>query len=279
MPPVSISIVCKNNKGTLGRVLDAVAPIVAGEGPAAGEVVAVDSGSQDGTIELLERHKARVISSPWLGYIKTKQLALDSCSRPWVLCLDSDEPPEPDLVRSIVRAVELNDPHISGYRVNRKLYFAGRFLDHCWQPERRLRLVRRGFAKWAGIEPHDKLELLPGAGEERDLEGTLRHDSFSSFSQHLARQAVYARVAADALFERGERSTAFTVSTTGILAFLKQMLVKQAWRDGWRGVLGATSSAAGTLMKHIVLYELTMREHEEKQRLPSAEQKQTSEFT
>lgn len=271
MPPVSISIVCKNSKGTLGRVLEAVRPIVAGEGPEAGEIIAVDSGSKDGTIELLEKHGARVIASSWLGYIKTKQLALDSCTKPWILCLDSDEPPEPDLVRAIVEALKNDDPRISGYRVNRKLFFAGRFLDHCWQPERRLRLVRRGFAKWAGVEPHDRLDLLPGAGDERDLPGTLRHDSFSSFSQHLERQAVYARVAAQALFERGERSGTFQIVTAAPAAFLKQMVMKNAWRDGWRGVLAAASSAAGTLMKHVVLTELTMREREERAAVPAAD--------
>lgn len=271
MPPVSISIVCKDSKGTLGRVLEAVRPIVAGEGDQAGEILAVDSGSRDGTLELLAKHNARIISSNWLGYIKTKQLALDHCSKPWILCLDSDEPPEPDLVASIIEAIGQDDPRISGYRVNRKLFFAGRFLDHCWQPERRLRLVRRSFAKWSGVEPHDKLELLPGAGDERDLPGTLRHDSFASFSQHLERQSVYARVAANALFERGVRSGSLQIWTAAPAAFLKQMIIKSAWRDGWRGMLAAASSAAGTLMKHVVLTELTMREREERSALPAAD--------
>ena len=156
---------------------------------------------------------------------------------------------------------------MSGYRVNRKVFFAGRFLDHCWQPEPRLRLVRRGFAAWTGIGPHDRLDLLPGSGLERDLQGTLRHDSFRSFADHLEKQANYARLSAQALFERGERSSALQIVTTAPAAFLKQVVIKNAWRDGWRGILAAASTAAGTLMKHIVLTELSMREHE---RLKSA---------
>ncbi|MBX3381355.1 MAG: glycosyltransferase family 2 protein [Phycisphaeraceae bacterium] len=262
MPPISISIICKNSIETLPRVLDAVRPLVAGEGDDAGEIVAVDSGSQDGTVELLERAGARVVRTEWLGHVKTKQLALLQCTRPWILCLDSDEPPDGELCRAIIDAVREDDLRISGYRVNRKLFFAGRYLDHCWQPEPRLRLVRKGFASWTGIGPHDRLELLPGSGLERDLRGTLRHDSFKSFADHVERQASYARLSAHALFERGERSGVFNIMTTAPAAFLKQVIVKNAWRDGWRGILAAASTAAGTLMKHIVLTELTMRERE-----------------
>lgn len=271
MPPISVSIVCKNNRETMTRVLQAVRPLVAGSGEDAGEIVAVDSGSTDGTIELLESHGARVIRSAWLGHVKTKQLALTHCTKPWILALDSDEPPDDELVSSITRVVRENDTRVSGYRVNRKLFFAGRYLDHCWQPEPRLRLVRKGFAAWAGIEPHDRLDLLPGSGDERDLPGTLRHDSFRTFSEHLERQAVYARLSAQALFERGERSGLRNILTTAPAAFLKQMVVKSAWRDGWRGVLAAASTGAGTLMKHIVLAELTMRERE-KQREAAPQQ-------
>ncbi len=265
MPPISVSIVCKNSKATLPRVLEAVRPIVAD----GGELVVVDTGSTDGTVELLESFGARVVKAPWQGFARTKQQGMELCERPWILCLDSDEPPEADLVRSIVDAVGRDDPAIGGYRVNRKLFFAGRYLEHCWQPEWRLRLVRRGSAVWGGLEPHAKLELISGA-QQRDLPGTLRHDSFVSFAQHLERQATYARVAGVALFDRGERSGAVQVCTTAPLAFLKQVVIKSAWRDGWRGILAAASTAAGTLMKHIVLAELTMREREEHADIPDA---------
>ncbi|MGH7244714.1 MAG: glycosyltransferase family 2 protein [Phycisphaerales bacterium] len=263
MPPISVSIICKNSIETLPSVLEAVRPLVAGAGDEAGEIVAIDSGSTDGTIELLERAGARIVRSEWLGHVKTKQLALLQATKPWILCLDSDEPPDAELCSSIIEAVRENDQRISGYRVNRKLFFAGRYLDHCWQPEPRLRLVRKGFAAWTGIGPHDRLELLPGSGLERDLRGTLRHDSFRSFSDHLEKQTSYAKLSAYALFERGERSSPLHIMITAPVAFLKQVVIKNAWRDGWRGILAAASTAAGTLMKHIVLTELTMREREQ----------------
>src|SRR5690606_18481587 len=80
--PLSVAIVCRNNERTIGRTLESVRGMAA-------EIVAVDSGSTDGTIDLLEQAGARVIRSEWLGHVKTKQMALEACSQEWVLCLDS----------------------------------------------------------------------------------------------------------------------------------------------------------------------------------------------
>ena len=85
---LSVSIVCKDNASTIGRTLESVKGLVG----AAGEIVAVDSGSTDGTIAMLEAAGARVVRSAWMGHVKTKQFALEQCAREWVLCLDSDEP-------------------------------------------------------------------------------------------------------------------------------------------------------------------------------------------
>jgi len=137
---LSIAIVCKDNADTIGSVLDSVAGL-------ASEIVAVDSGSTDGTIPMLDRAGARVIRSDWLGHVKTKQKALEACARAWVLCLDSDEPVTPGLRVSIEATVDANDPGVAGARVNRKVWYCpgerggspekgGRWLHHAWQPER-----------------------------------------------------------------------------------------------------------------------------------------------
>lgn len=254
--PLSIAIVCKNSMRTLPSVLEAVRPMV----EAGAEIVAVDSGSTDGTIELLESRGARVLRSAWLGFVRTKQLALDHCRGEWILSLDSDESPDPTLAESVLAIVRAADT-AQGYSLNRKTFVAGRFLEHCWQPEWRLRLVRRGLAKWGGIDPHDQLELAPGA-KEGTLQGTLRHDSFVSFADHVERQARYARLHAEGLFAEGKRSGFVEIAVQPSAAFIKQLVLKSGWRDGWRGVLAAASTAAGTLMKHIVLYELTAMRRE-----------------
>ncbi len=254
--PLSVAIVCKNNASTIGRTLDSIKPLAA-------EIVAVDSGSTDDTIPMLERAGARVIRSAWLGHVKTKQMALEQCTQPWVLCLDSDESVEPDLAREIERVLApgggaAGEASVGGYEVNRKIFYAGRFLNHTYQPEWRLRLVRKGAAAWGGLDPHDKLSLTAtdaAAGRIERLRGDLRHDSWTTIAEHLSKQVGHARVSAESLFNDGRTTSGgrLVVSTVG--ALFKQIVLRSAWRDGWRGWAAAGSAAAGTLMKHVILLE------------------------
>ncbi|MFN0133502.1 MAG: glycosyltransferase family 2 protein [Phycisphaerales bacterium] len=264
--PLSVAIVCRNNEPTIGRTLESVAGL-------ADEIVAVDSGSTDGTIGLLERHGARVIASAWLGHVATKQKALEACTREWVLCLDSDESLEPDLRRAVEEVIRRGESGPSGYEVNRVVYYRGRALRHAWQPEYRLRLVRRGRARWTGLDPHDKLELLGSAGRGHQestgavegswhggrLLGTLRHDSISTFAEFLAKQAQHARTMAESLHREGTRGSVARLCVSPAGAFLKQIVLKRAFLDGWPGWLAAASSASGALMKHAMLIELSRR--------------------
>lgn len=250
--PLSVAIVCKDNRATIGRTLESVRGW-------AGEIVALDSGSTDGTLDLLAGAGARVLATPWLGHVKTKQRALEAATQDWVLCLDSDESVEPTLRTAVERAVGTPGTGVNGYRVNRKVWYAGGFLNHAWQPEWRLRLVRRGRAAWGGIDPHDELRMLPGAGAPADLLGTLRHDAFTDFSEFLGKQVAYGRLSAAGLYAAGKRGRLLRLLTSPPGAFLKQMLVKQAFRDGWRGWLAATATAVAAASKHAALLELSRK--------------------
>lgn len=270
---LSVVIICKNNEATIGRTLASVAGLAA-------EIVALDSGSTDTTIAQLEREGARVERVEWAGHIATKQQALRAATCDWILSIDSDESVEPDLAGSIRSFLARDDAAIAGARINRKTWYAGRPLHFTWQPERRLRLVRRsdveaGLAAWGGVNPHDKLEVVyreahqPGdparAGRPPrviDLPGTLRHDSFSDMRDHLANNLRHAEVSARSLAELGVRGSYWKLATSPVGAFCKQMVVKGAWRDGWRGWAAAGSTAANTLIKHILLLERTRMESE-----------------
>jgi len=247
-PALSVAIVCKNNEKSIGRTLESVRGL-------AREIVAVDSGSTDRTMEILSEHGARIIESAWLGFGPTKQMAQDACEGAWILSLDSDESLEPALRESVRAAVERDDPSIAGYEVNRKIFYAGRFLNHAWQPEWRLRLVRAGKARWGGYDPHESLFLTEGRSAR--LRGDLRHDSFRTIEEHLARQVRYGRAAAVSYQRLGRRGSVVRLATSPVGAWLKQMVLRRAFLDGWRGWCAAATAAAGTLAKHAVLLERT----------------------
>lgn len=247
--PLSVAIVCKNNEATIARTLASVKGL-------ASEIVAVDSGSTDQTIPMLQYVGANVIRSAWLGHVKTKQLALQACSLEWVLCLDSDESVDAQLAEAITAVVSKPLSGVHGYRVNRKVWWAGGYLNHAWQPEWRLRLVRGGRAAWGGIDPHDELRMRDPADKPQDLKGTLRHDAIDSFSEFLEKQVRYGRLTAQGLHAAGQRGRAWRLVSSPLGAFLKQMVLKQAFMDGWRGWLAATGTAVAAAAKHAALIEL-----------------------
>ncbi len=255
--PLSVATVCCNNRATIGRLLESVQGLSA-------EIIAVDSGSTDSTIDMLKAAGARVVHQPWLGYVRQKQAALDLCTKPWVLHLDSDESVEPALRRSIEGALQRDDPDIAGYEINRKVWYAGAFLEHTWQPEWRLRLVRRGRARWGGYDPHDDLQLIAptngatGAPARIDrLSGDMRHDTMPSLGEFLERQARHARTAAASQFTMGRRGSLMRMVISPAGEWLKQVVLRSAWRDGWRGMAAATASSVGVAMKHALLLEAT----------------------
>jgi glycosyltransferase involved in cell wall biosynthesis len=251
---LAVSLVCKDARRTLPEVLNSVRGL--------GSVVALDSGSTDGTIELLHEAGARVEGVAWEGYLKTKQRALEACAdADWILCLDADEPVEPDLAASIRGVLESGAGGVSGYEVNRKVWYAGRFLEHAWQPEWRLRLVRgvdvgRGAARWTGVDPHPYLAV---EGRVERLAGTLRHDAFETFAEFLERQVRHARDSARALHAQGRRGSVARLVFSPLSEFFKQVVVRGAWRDGPAGWMAAGSSSAASLLKHIMLLELSHR--------------------
>lgn len=247
-----MAIVCRNNEATIGAVLDSVRGL-------ASQLVVVDSGSTDATMDLVLACRAWaevvLLQTAWRGHVATKQLALEACTRRHALSLDSDEPVTPALAAGVRAACARG---VAAARVNRVVEYRGRLLRHCWQPEWRLRLVRTdlvgdGRARWGGLDPHDKLEVTGAAVE--DLGGDLIHRSFATFEEHLGSQLRLQSVSARSLLRAGRRGRVVRLVTSPAGAFLKQVVLKGGWRDGRAGWLAGGSAAAGALMKHMILLE------------------------
>lgn len=257
--PLAVTVTCFNNQDTIARTLASVRGL-------ADSILCVDSGSTDSTVGICRDHGATVVDQPFLGYVKQKQLALDKASETgpaWVLHLDSDESLEPELQAGLCDALRADDQSIGGYEINRKVFYRGRLLQHAWQPEWRLRLVRTGKARWCGYDPHDKLELTDPALRVDRLRGDCRHDSIPSMSDFLSRQVSHARIAAESYRSMGRSGRPLKIVTSPAGAFLKQMVRCRAYKDGWRGWAAAGATAAGAMMKHIILLEKSRSEAED----------------
>ena len=106
------------------------------------EIVVVDSGSTDKTIEICKKYNCTIVYSDWLGFGRTKKLAVNTASNDWILSIDSDEEVTPEL-RNKIKEI-LTNPEFEAYRVKRKSFYLGKMINHCgWGSDYPLRLFNR----------------------------------------------------------------------------------------------------------------------------------------
>ncbi len=250
--PLSVAIITKNEAENLPRLLESLKPLQ----PA--EIVVIDSGSTDKTVAIGRAHGARVIETDWPGHVAQKNRALDACEQPWILSLDADEPISPDLAESIRVLFTEAGPEKDGYEISRRTWYLGDWLRHTWYPEWRLRLIRKGAGRWAGDDPHDRLEINGSVGR---LDGDIHHYSYRDIEDHFRRSISYAKVSAEALSARGKPFRWHKLVLAPLVRFFRLLIVQQGWRDGWRGWIIAWSSMFSGFLKYAFLYEIERSRH------------------
>lgn len=243
--PISVAIITLNEERNLARCLESVRSL-------ASEIVVIDSGSTDHTREIAGKYGALFEINPWPGHVAQKNVALCRSTQPWTLCLDADEASSPELAESIRQEFANGEPAVDGWLVNRRSYYLGRWIWHAWYPEWRLRLVRSSKAEWRGLDPHDKLEVT---GSTARLHGDLLHYPFRDLQDHLHSTINHARTMADSYAKVGRRFHWCQLLFNPWLAFIKRLLIKQGWRDGWRGWLIALVKMVNVFAKYAFLLE------------------------
>ncbi len=242
--PLSVAIITRNAASQLERCLASVA--------FAEEVVVVDSGSTDGTVELAERHGARVVRKEWLGFGAQKQFAVDAASHDWVLCLDADESLSPELREAIVE--ELKTPRGLVYAVARRNRFLGRWLKHGeGYPDWNVRLFHREHARWGSEAVHEK--VVAGSPVLR-LRGDLLHDSAETLEKYLDKQNRYTSLQAESLRAAGRRANAFQLVLSPALRFIKFYLWRLGFLDGVPGLVHITIGCMNSFNKYAKLKAL-----------------------
>jgi glycosyltransferase involved in cell wall biosynthesis len=244
-PALSVAIITLNEEGNLPRCLESVREL-------ARETIVIDSGSTDGTRAVAEKFGAVFEVNPWPGYVAQKNAALKRCTQPWVLCLDADEAVSPELEAAIRKLFASGEPRANGFSVDRLNFYLGQWICHAWNPEWRLRLVRRESAQWVGLDVHEKLEV---GGAVSRLDGKLLHYPFSSLMDHFQNTLKYARLAADSFERTGRPVRWYQPVFSPWMAFLKVLVLKGGWRDGWRGWVIAGAKWFNVFAKYAFLLE------------------------
>ena len=249
---ISAFIVCKNEALNMDRCLASLAWC--------DEIVVVDSGSTDGTLEICARHGCRVVHRDWTGYVDQKAHGLSLCSQPWILNLDADEEVSPELreeTQAILRRDVEGAVREDGFELLRVVFYLGRWWRlGGWHPEWRLRLARREKVTWHGEEPHEHARV-PGAVSR--LRGELRHYTYRDIADQVARMNSHTSAAARSLHAKGRRAGLADLLLKPKARFFKFYILRKGWREGLPGFLVACMEAVSVYLKYFKLWELNRR--------------------
>ena len=243
---ISAVVLTHNSEYMLERVLDALTWCT--------EIVILDSGSTDTTLDIADRFNARIFQKKMdQGFGEQKAYAVAQATYDWVFVVDSDEVVSPQLRDSILALMKKNklsdDAQVSGYAVHRPLFFLRKRLRYAGtQFDWVLRLFDRKRAGFNTAKVHE--EVLIHSGKTEKLAGPLDHYSYQSLEDYLRKFNRYTTLAAEELMKTGKPVSRFKMWLAFPAAFCKLFFFKLGILDGFYGFLWSILSGIYPVVKY-----------------------------
>jgi glycosyltransferase involved in cell wall biosynthesis len=248
MVQLSVIIITKNEAENIRACVESV--------KWADEIIVVDSGSSDATVEICRELGAQVHEHDWPGFGMQKNRALSYATNEWVFSLDADERVTTDLQAQLIKAME--DGGKDGYYVPRLSQFCGRFIRHSgWYPDYVLRLFKRTKSRFSDDMVHERVILEGVAGR---LSSPLLHYSYRNEADVRRKTEQYARAGALQMFKKGKTATLADAPLRAGWAFIRTYLLRLGFMDGIAGFNVAKMNARTTYLKYRQLRALRSTE-------------------
>lgn len=244
MNPISLVVITRNAEDHIARCLKSV--------PFAADVVVLDSGSTDRTVEIARSLGARVFVEEWRGFGPQKRRATELANTDWILNLDADE------ALSDESQAELNDILKSkitdeAFQFPRLSYHMGRWIRHGgWYPDWQTRLYDRRRANWSSAQIHEKIE----AKAIKRLKQPILHWVFKDLADQVTRNNRYSDLGCQTLVDKGRRFSIFHLITKPVVKFLETYIWKRGFLDGMPGFIIAVGAAYSVFLKWAKLWEI-----------------------
>jgi glycosyltransferase involved in cell wall biosynthesis len=236
---ISATIITFNEERHLPRAIESLR--------CADEIVVVDSGSTDRTVELAEKLGARVVEAEWPGYAKQKNFAAQQAAHDWILSLDADEALSEALEAELWQWKK-REPDCDAYTMPRLAQYLGRWIHHSgWYPDRKVRLYDRRKARWEGEYVHESVKVSGTIGH---FESNLLHFTCDSLSEHLKTMDRYTTLAAEQLLANGKQVTWGRLVFEPVWTFFSTYFLKLGFLDGIEGLAIANMAALYNFVKY-----------------------------
>jgi glycosyltransferase involved in cell wall biosynthesis len=283
IPPMNLSVVIItfNEEANLGRTLASVQALVA---DGKGEIIVVDSGSIDRTVEIAKSFGARVFVEEWKGFAAQKNSAIDKATGDWILSLDADEELDADLQEALQELLDalhrlstlgkeadsrspatpdatsastIPDGDFSGLSIPRKNEFLGRWIKYGgYWPDPKLRLFRRGRGRFESRAVHEDVQVH---GFSRQVQkGALLHHCYPTLSDYIEHMNRYSSLGAEMVVANGKvRLSVINIVLRPLATFIYNYFFRLGFLDGREGLLLHLNHAVYVSWKYAKAWELS----------------------
>lgn len=239
---ISVFLVVQNEEKNIARALESVKDFA--------EIVIVDSGSTDKTLEIARRYTDRIYHQAWLGMARQKAFAKELCTHEWVLNLDGDEELTPALREEIQTLVAQNQ--FVGASLPFQEYFLGRKIHPKTKQNRHLRLFRKSLGEYGHERDHESLTIN---GPIAQLKAPVNHYGEFSIAVKVDKINRYSTSKALDKFEAGKSSSLAKLLLVFPVMFFKSYVLRRNYLNGRRGFIGSVVNAFYAFLKEAKLYE------------------------
>lgn len=249
--PASVFIITFNEEKNIQRLLESVQDF--------NEIIVVDSGSTDNTINLAKALGAKVSHQEWLGFSKQKQYAMSLCKNDWVLNLDADEEIPETLKNEIKDAIESN--HANAIRFKRNDLFLNKTYPQVCKLPSNVRLYRKSQASFnENCLVHESADVT---GPEITLNTPFIHYGYNEIHTLLQKQNEYSTLKAKEKFLKGKRFSYIKLGLVFPIEFIKKFVFQRYISFGWRGLILSLMNANYAFLKEAKLYGLHQNKNSE----------------
>ncbi len=248
-PPVSVTIITLNEQEKIEQAISSVSW--------AEEVIIVDSGSTDQTVDIARKLGAKVTYHAWEGYGRQKNFAQSLATHDWILNIDADEVVSPELRSEMIQNLEKTPSTVWGFAIPRKTYYLGRWIAHGgWYPNYLVRLAHRKYARWTEPHVHEELEV---DGSIQKLTRPLEHYAFSSIHDQILTNLAFSKLGSQDLATHGYQPSLGRLILKPIGKFLETYILKRGFLDGLPGLIISVNAAHSMFLKYAYLCEAGIR--------------------
>jgi glycosyltransferase involved in cell wall biosynthesis len=223
------------------------------------EIIVIDSYSTDNTVSLATQFGAKTIQRPYLNPADQKNYGIGLASCPWIMLLDADEFPDEEIISNIKRIVSapITDNTPLAYECLRRQYFLGKEIKYSgWQNDWIIRLIQNNGLRYTQGEVHETFDLYPG--KKGRINGILHHYTSPSLDFFIQKQVRYAKMSAKEYLPKTKRITIYHLWIKPAFRFFKHFVLKQGFRDGYRGLIIAYIMALFVRLRYIYMLEIKL---------------------